>query len=73
MTGGGAVNAIKFLSQGVQFALFVVFVCLVLVFIKGASLEHRMTRLEADLNHYVTVEDFLETTNNLVAEKLGEL
>ncbi len=70
---GGAVNAIKFLSQGVQFALLVLFVCLILVFIKGASLEHRMARLETDMTQYVTVEDFLETVNNLVDEKLGHL
>lgn len=70
MTGSTVMSSLMFLSQGVQFVLFLLFVAVVLIFIKGAHLEQRMKHLEDSQSHYVTLDDYYETVNNLVDERM---
>ena len=63
-------NNLLFLSQGIQMVLFILLVGLVLVFMKSATLEHRIKRTEEDLGKYVSYDIFMETINNLVDAKL---
>lgn len=65
-------NNLIFLSQGVQLAVFLVIVGLVLVFMKCATLEAEVKRLEREQTQYVTVEDYMETLNNILDERLDQ-
>ena len=58
-------NNLVFLSHGIQIAIFVLLLALVLVFIKGASLEHRLKNMEYNMMQYVTHDDYMETFNNM--------
>lgn len=58
-----------FLSQGMQIAIFCVFVVLMLIFMKIVALEERIKNTENSLNNYVTVGDYMETFNVMWNEK----
>jgi hypothetical protein len=59
-----------FLSHGVQVALLVLFVALILVFMNFVTLRHKVDQLEKDLDRYVTIEDYMETFNNMFDLKM---
>lgn len=54
-----ALSNLMFLSQGMQIAVFVVFVVLILIFMKMATMEKRISDLNSKLEHYHTKEEFL--------------
>ena len=64
-----ALNNLLFLSHGMQFALFLLLVGLVLVFIKMATFEKRMKNMEDNMVKYVSFEDYMETFNNMYDAK----
>lgn len=55
------------LSQGLQVALFLLLVTVVLIFIKMNSYERRLHQLEDTLRNYITYEDYMESFNNMYA------
>lgn len=58
-------NNLVFLSHGMQFVLFLLFVGLVLTFLKMATFETRLKNMEDHMLKYVTYEDYMETFNNM--------
>lgn len=66
-------NNLLFLSKGVQFCIFLLFVGIVLIFTKMASLEKRIESVEKNWTHYVTNEDYMETFNNMFDERVRTL
>jgi predicted Holliday junction resolvase-like endonuclease len=64
-----SLNNLLFLSQGVQVAVFLLFIALIMVFMKVAKLEQRLKNTEDHLIHYITKEDYFETFNNMWEEK----
>lgn len=63
-------NNLLFLSQGIQIALFILLVGLIVVFMKMTTFESRLKNMEQNMTQYVTVEEYMETFNNMWYEKL---
>jgi hypothetical protein len=53
-----------------SFVVLALLVVMVIVFMRITSAQHRLTKLEACENKYLTYEDYLETFNNLLDAKL---
>jgi len=62
-------NNLMFLSQGMQIAMLLLLVGLVLVFLKSSTLEQRIKNMEDNATQYVSYEDYMETFNNMWDEK----
>jgi len=60
-----------FLSHGIQIALFLLLVGLVLVFMKMTTFEKRLKNMENHMMKYVTYEDYMETFNNMWEAKMS--
>lgn len=58
-----------FLSHGIQIALFLLLVGLILVFMKMTAFEKRLKNMEDNMLHYVTTEEYMETFNAMWEEK----
>ncbi len=58
-------NNLLFLSHGIQIALFLLLVGLILVFMKMTTFEKRLKNMEDHMVKYVTYEDYMETFNNM--------
>lgn len=58
-------NNLLFLSHGIQIAMFLLLVGLILVFMKMATFEKRLKNMEDHMTQYVTRDDYLETFNNM--------
>jgi glucan phosphoethanolaminetransferase (alkaline phosphatase superfamily) len=58
------------IPEKIQLILFLLFIGILLVFIKLNSYEKRIKELEDSLTNYVPYEDFMELFNNMVASTL---
>jgi predicted Holliday junction resolvase-like endonuclease len=63
------INNLIFLSHGVQVAIFFIFVVIVLMFMKIASLENKIKQLDEACEHYISAEEYLESFNNMFEER----
>ena len=54
-----------FLSHGMQIALFLLLIGLILVFMKMTTYEKRLKNMEDNMLKYVTTEDYMETFSNM--------
>jgi len=58
-------NNLLFLSHGIQIAMFLLLVGLLLVFMKMATFEKRLKNMEDHMTKYVSYEDYMETFNTM--------
>lgn len=58
-------NNLLFLSQGVQIALFVLLIGLIMVFMKMTTFEKRLKSMEVNMSNYLSKEEYMETFNNM--------
>jgi hypothetical protein len=66
-------NNMLFLSKGLQICVFLVFVVLILVFMKISYLESKLNNVDKHLDHCVNTEDFYELVGNIVEDRCEKL
>ena len=64
-------NNLLFISKGLQLAVLVFFVVLVLIFMKMTSYEQKIKDLQNNMVNYITTDEYLESFNNLLDDKLA--